>query len=97
MYRDIIPIAMLNVLQKLPKNPNSDHFAFEIGYDKGNKKISEIFRVRHLGSRAKWFDSIKTLWYHFKKNEPMPKISKNTIAFVDDNIGLVQELKKNNQ
>ena len=87
---------MLNVLQKLPKNPNSDHFAFEIGYEKNNKQISEIFRVRHLGSRTKWFDSIKTLWFHFKKNEPMPKISKNTIAFVDDNIGLVQELKKSN-
>ena len=40
MYRDIIPIAMLNVLQKLPKNPNSDHFAFEIGYEKGNKNAT---------------------------------------------------------
>ena len=81
-------------LKKLPKNPNSDHYAFEISFEQDNKTVSEIYRVRHLGSRAKWFESIKQLWKHFNKNEPMPRISKHKILFVDDSIGIIQELNK---
>ena len=95
LYREIIKIASLTILKKIPKKPNSDHYTCEITFDKDNKKVTEVYRVRHLGSRSKWFDSIKVLWKHFNKKEPMPKISKHKVLFVDDSIGIVQEVKKN--
>ena len=50
--------------------------------------------MRHLGSRAKWLESINLLWKHFNKNEPLPRISKHKVLFVDDSIGIIQELNK---
>ena len=47
--------------------------------------------------RNKWFDSLLLLWKYNIKGVPVPKFTNNFLLFVDDRIGIIQEIGKNNE
>ena len=97
---EIIPIKNLKNLKKLIKDINKDCFDFEITFSvtKGNKteEKTQRYRVRHAESRTKWYDSLLTLWKYLVKNEKMPKINNHKLQFVDDQVGIIQDIKQHN-
>ena len=97
---EIIPIRNLKSLKKLPKDPNKDCYDFELIYfiNKGTKQVdkTQIYRVRHASSRTKWYDTILSLWKSLVKGEKMPKINNFKLEFVDDQVGIVQDMKQHN-
>ena len=97
---ETIPIRNLTSLKRLAKDDKKDCYDFELSFYvmKGVKKVNkiQIYRVRHASSRNKWHDSILSLWKYLVKGEKFPKISKSILHFVDDQVGIVQEMKQNN-
>ena len=97
---EIIPIKNLKNLKKLIKDINKDCYDFEITFSvtKGNKteEKTQRYRVRHAESRTKWYDSLLTLWKYLVKNEKMPKINNHKLQFVDDQVGIIQDIKQHN-
>ena len=96
---EIIPIKTLKLLKKLKKEDNLDYYDFQISYTqtRGNKSEEKIqtYRVRHPDCRTKWFDSLLALWKHLVRGTPIPKISANKLLFVDDLVGIIQEIRQN--
>ena len=97
---EIIPIKELKSLKKLVKDINKDCYDFELAFNvtKGNKKEekTQIYRVRHAESRNKWYDSLLALWKHLVKDEKIPKINNQKLQFVDDQVGIIQDIKQHN-
>ena len=97
---EIIPIKELKSLKKLVKDINKDCYDFEIAFNvtKGSKKEekTQIYRVRHAESRNKWYDSLLALWKHLVKDEKIPKINNQKLQFVDDQVGIIQDIKQHN-
>ena len=97
---EIIPIKTLKSLKKCAKELNKDCYDLEIIFTvtKGNKKEdkSQIYRVRHSDSRNKWHDIILALWKHLVKGDKIPKINNHKLLFVDDQAGIVQDIKQHN-
>ena len=63
---------------------------------KGEKKEKvENYRLRHFDCRNKWFDALLILWRYLIKGTPVPKFTNKILLFVDDRIGIVQEIKEN--
>ena len=97
---EIIPIKNLKSLKKLVKDINKDCYDFEIAFSitKGSKteEKTQIYRVRHAESRNKWYDSLLALWKHLVKNEKIPKINNHKLLFVDDQVGIIQDIKQHN-
>ena len=97
---EIIPIKTLKSLKKCAKELNKDCYDLEIIFTvtKGNKKEdkSQIYRVRHSDSRNKWHDIILALWKHLVKGDKIPKIDNHKLLFVDDQAGIVQDIKQHN-
>ena len=97
---EIIPIRNIKSLKKLPKQENKDCYDLEIIFfvNKGTKQVdkTQVYRVRHASSRNKWNDSILSLWKSLVKEEKLPKINNNKLLFVDDQVGIVQEMKQHN-
>ena len=92
--KEVIRIDRLASLLKVKKESNTDYYMFKLLIDsEEGKRITHIYRVRHLNSRTQWFEAIKTLWLHFKKGEPLPSLTKETL-FIDDNMGIMHNLKK---
>ena len=97
---EIIPLKNLKSLKKLVKDINKDCYDFEIAFSitKGSKteEKTQIYRVRHAESRNKWYDSLLALWKHLVKNEKIPKINNHKLLFVDDQVGIIQDIKQHN-
>ena len=97
---EIIPIKTLKSLKKVAKDLNKDCYDFELVFTvtKGNKKEEkvQIYRVRHMESRNKWHDSLLALWKHLVKGEKIPKINSHKLQFVDDQAGIIQDIKQHN-
>ena len=91
-----IPIQNLKTLKKIKKIPGQDFFEFQLTFSVPNKKKDKlhIYRVRHSECRAKWFESLLKLWKHLVKNEPLPPINYNKLIFIDDQVGINQEIKQ---
>ena len=97
---EIIPIKNLKNLKKLIKDLNKDCYDFELTFTetKGTKTEEKIqrYRVRHADSRNKWYDSLLILWNYLVKGEKMPKINNHKLVFVDDQVGIIQDIKQHN-
>ena len=91
-----IPIQNLQTLKKIKKLPGQDFFEFQLTFKVPNKKKDKlhVYRVRHSECRAKWFESLLKLWKHLVKNEPLPPINYNKLIFIDDQVGINQEIKQ---
>lgn len=87
-------ISSLTSLKVVPKTESDAYFRFELEtLDEGGKKKVHTYRVRHVNSRKKWFEMVKAVWLAEKYNNKL-NISKDFIVFIDDKIGIIQELKK---
>ena len=92
--KEIIPIKDLKFLRKLKKSKEGHDF--EITYRKKNKnkeiEVTQKYRLRNINCRNKWFDSILFLWKNVLKDLPPPKINKKLLLFIDDRIGIIQDV-----
>ena len=91
-----IPIQNLKTLKKIKKIPGQEYYEFQITFippGKTKEKL-HVYRVRHSECRAKWFESLLKLWKHLVKKEPLPTINKNKLIFIDDQVGINQEIKQ---
>ena len=98
--KEIIDIRNFKLIKKLKLV--KEYYDFEITYTVTNKKgvksdKIESFRLRHCECRNKWFDSLLLIWKYLVKGEPVPKITKNILLFVDDRIGIIQEIGRENK
>ena len=98
--KEIIDINNIKSIKKVKRI--RDCYDLEITYRKKNKK-GEIkdkilnFRLRHVTCRNKWFDALYTIWNYFTKGSPVPKITKDFLWFIDDRLGIEQEIGKHNK
>jgi len=94
---EVIPIQTLKTLKKVKKLKGQEFFEFQLTYIPPNKTKEKlhIYHVRHAECRTKWFDSLLKLWKHLVKNEPLPPINRNKLIFIDDQVGINQEIKQN--
>ena len=92
---EIIPIQSLKTLKKIKKLPGQEFYEFQLTYIPQNKTKEKLhlYRVRHSECRAKWFESLLKLWKHLCKGQPLPPINKNKLVFIDDQVGINQEIK----
>jgi len=94
--KEIIDIRNIKLVKQL-KNVK-DYYDLEITYtvNKKGKNSDKILylRLRHGECRNKWFDSLIYLWKYYYKGTPVPKFTKNILLFIDDRIGIIQELGK---
>ena len=98
--KEIIEIKNLKLIKK--QRLTKEYHDFEIIYlaqnSKGKKfEKKENYRFRHQECRNKWFDSLLTLWQCYVNNTPMPKITKENLCFVDDRLGIIQEIGRGNK
>ena len=100
--REIIDIRNFKILKKVKKV--KDYYDLEITYTKTKKngdKVDKVekFRLRHAECRNKWHDSLLAIWKYLAEGNPIPKFTKNILLFVDDRIGIIQEIgrKKENK
>lgn len=95
--KEVLRIDQLTSLLKIKREQNTDYYMFKLLIDIGEgKTVTHIYRVKHLNSRTQWFDAIKMLWLHFKRGEPLPPLTKETL-FIDDNMGIMHNLKKQSE
>ena len=97
--KEIIDLKNFRLIRKIKRI--KDFYDLEITYSitKKEQKIDRVenFRFRHIECRDKWFDSLLYLWKYQIKGIPVPKFTKNFLSFVDDRIGIIQEIGKNNE
>ena len=93
---ETIPIKSLKLLKKVKKLPNQEFYEFHLSFLPENQKKEKlhIYRVRHIECRTKWFECLTKLYKHFVKGEPLPPINKNKLIFIDDQVGINQEIKQ---
>ena len=94
---DIVDIRSFKLIRKLKRV--KDYYDLEITYTitKKGEKIEKIenYRMRHFDCRNKWFDLLLFLWRFLIKGHPIPKFTNKILLFVDDRIGIVQEIREN--
>ena len=98
--KEIIEIKNFKEIKKRKVTP--EYNDIEITYLSTNKKgkkteRSEYFRFRHQQCRNKWFDSLITLWKCYVNGTPLPKMTKNVLSFIDDRLGIIQEIGRGNK
>ena len=98
--KEIIEIKNFKEIKKRKVTP--EYNDIEITYLSTNKKgkkteRSEYFRFRHQQCRNKWFDSLITLWKCYVNGTPLPKMTKNFLSFIDDRLGIIQEIGRGNK
>ena len=98
--KEIIDIRTFKLLKKLKLV--KDYYDLEITYTVTTKKGQKVdkvenFRMRHSDCRNKWFDSLLLIWKYFLRGEPVPKITKDILLFIDDRIGLIEEIGRQNK
>ena len=98
------PEAIINIKdfklvrkQKLIK----EYYDLEITYYMTNKKGKkweeiEYYRFRHQECRNKWFDSLIYIWKALIKGKKI-QINNNNLSFVDDRLGIIQEIGRGNK
>ena len=93
----VVNIKDFKLIRKLKRV--KDFYDLEITYivmKKGEKKEKvENYRLSHFDCRNKWFDALLILWRYLIKGTPVPKFTNKILLFVDDRIGIVQEIKEN--
>ena len=96
---DIVEIKNFKLIRKLKKV--KDYYDLEITYFvmKKGEKIEKVenYRFRHFDCRNKWFDALLALWRYLIKGNPVPKFTFEVLLFVDDKIGIVQEIKESDK
>ena len=100
--KEIIDIKNIKLVKQL-KNVKGC-YDLEITYtvNKKGKNTDKVLylRLKHAECRNKWFDLLTYLWRYYYKGTPVPKFTNNILLFIDDRIGIIQELgkkkKKNN-
>ena len=97
--KEIIDIKNFKLIkkQKLIK----EYYDLEITYLVSNKKgkqweVVEYYRFRHQECRNKWFDSLLYVWKSLIKGTKL-KITKNILSFVDDRLGIIQDIGRKNK
>ena len=98
--KEIIDVRNFKTIRKV--KAVKEYYDLEIEYTKTNKKGQkvdklEIFRLRNQECRNKWYDSLILIWKYFIKGTPVPKFTKNILLFVDDRIGIIQEIGRENK
>ena len=84
--------------QKLVKDYSDLELTYVVTNKKGKKsEKTENFRFRHLQCRNKWHDSLLTLWKSYAFETIKPKFTKNILQFIDDRLGIIQEIKRGNK
>ena len=94
---DIVDIRTFKLIRKLKRV--KDYYDLEITYTitKKGEKVDKIenYRLRHFDCRNKWFDLLLFLWRYLIKGHPIPIFTNKILLFVDDRIGIVQEIREN--
>ena len=94
---DIVDIRNFKLIRKLKRV--KDYYDLEITYTvtKKGEKIEKVenYRLRHFECRNKWFDLLLLLWRYLIKGTPVPKFTNKFLLFVDDRIGILQEIREN--
>ena len=97
--KEIIDIRNFKLIKKIKEI--KEFYDLEITYevaDKKGKKTEKIetYRFRHQECRNKWFDSLLFIWKALVKGIPF-KINKNILSFIDDRLGIIQEIGRGNK
>ena len=96
---DIVEIKNFKLIRKLKKV--KDYYDLEITYFvmKKGEKVEKVenYRFRHFDCRNKWFDALLALWRYLIKGHPVPKFTFEVLSFVDDKIGIVQEIRESDK
>ena len=98
--KEVIDIRNFKLIKKIKKvkEYNDLEITFFITNKKGQKvEKVEYFRLRHQECRNKWFDSLIHIWKNLVKGNNVPKITKDTLLFIDDRIGIIQEIGRKNE
>ena len=92
---EVINFKEITGLKIKPKKSNEFNYYFELKYKpKNNNEKTELYRTRHMSSRDKWYNTIYEVYKHFKGTQLLPKINKHKLMFINDQIGIVQEITK---
>ena len=92
---DVINLKDITELKVMPKKKNEFNYYFELKYKRKNSnEKTELYRTRNISSRDKWFNTIHEVYKHFKGQKLLPKINKNKLMFINDQVGIVQEISK---
>ena len=94
---DVVDLRNLKLIRKLKKVKK--YYDLEITYTvtKKGEKIDKVenYRLRNMECRNKWFDLILLLWRYLIKGTPVPKFTNKILLFIDDQMGIIQEIKEN--
>ena len=98
--KEVIDIRDFKLIRKL--KVVKEYYDLEITFLVNNKKGQKVekvenFRLRHQQCRNKWFDSLLFIWRNLVKGNSVPKFTKETLLFVDDRIGIIQEIGRKNE
>ena len=98
--KEIIEIKNIKTIkkQKQVKEFSDLEITFVITSKKGKKsEKTENFRFRHSLCRNMFNDSLITLWKCYINDTTLPKISHNILSFVDDRLGIIQQIGRGNK
>ena len=97
--KEIIPIKNLKLIKKIKSKEGYDiEITFrKIKKNNKQKEVKQKYRFRNFVCRNEWFDSLFFLWKHAAKDLPTPNITKKILLFIDDRIGIVQNIKQKNK
>ena len=98
--KEVIDIRDFKLIRKL--KVVKEYYDLEITFLVNNKKGQKVekvenFRLRHQQCRNKWFDSLLFIWRNLVKGNSVPKFTKEILLFVDDRIGIIQEIGRKNE
>ena len=92
-------IDIRNIKNIVKKKRIKEYYDIDITYENTNnkgKKVEKVekYRIRHMLCRDKWYDLLIAIWNSIIKGTPLPKITKNVLLFIDDRLGIAQEIGK---
>ena len=94
---DVVDLRNLQLLRKLKSVKN--YYDLELTYTvmKKGEKIEKVeyYRLKNSECRNKWFNLILQLWKYLIKGTPVLKFTNKILLFIDDKIGIIQEIKEN--
>ena len=94
---DVVDLRNLQLLRKLKSVKN--YYDLELTYTvmKKGEKIEKVeyYRLKNSECRNKWFNLILQLRKYLIKGTPVLKFTNKILLFIDDKIGIIQEIKEN--
>jgi serine/threonine protein kinase len=93
--KEVIEIKNFTKIEKkkIAKEFNDIEITYIVTNSKGKKsEKKDSYRFRHLTCRNTWFDYLLTLWKCYASNTPPPKFTKQILSFIDDRLGIIQEI-----